>query len=202
MWLCTWTRNSSSFPPSWRASRPISPISPVCSILCFSNVPITGSWPDRVLLFSTGHVLVYVFYRPGARWRLPHTDTETSSAVQEQVTSCHHGSSPDSSLIVCFWDLNPIVRSAGWPAHTQNHCSHEQCFSKNSNFLLTISRNNILVYFSVLPNSLLMWKLSFFSRGSGSDQSAVRRPFKKQLWRISLEEPQPFFYWVGRVAKT
>lgn len=63
-----------------------------------------------VLLFVTGQVLVYVFYRPGSRSRLPHTDTETSSAVQEQVTSCHHGSSSDSSLILYvfeIWTLSP-----------------------------------------------------------------------------------------------
>ena len=51
-----------------------------------------------------------------------------------------------------------MPRSAGWPAaaglaSALSDTVHEQCFKTERYFFLTtISRNSILVYFSVLPN--------------------------------------------------
>lgn len=63
----------------------------------------------RGSLFSTQPRSSSVFYRPETSWRLPHTDTEMSSTVQRWVSSCHHGSCPDSSPVRCFWDLNSCL---------------------------------------------------------------------------------------------
>ena len=71
---------------------------------------------------------------------------------------------PDRSQTkACHERARGRLRSAGWPALSQWHCSHEQCSQTELYFsLTTISRNSILTYFSVLPNRPVVCASTFY----------------------------------------
>ena len=81
-----------------------------------------------------------------------------ASNMLEMLLSIVLGSA--SLGVMAIVEVPPRVRLAGrirlgWPALSEKHCSHEQCFQPKQGFpLTTISRNSILAYFSVVSNKL------------------------------------------------
>ena len=121
---CTWNCSSFSWPtvlslcspvslppwstPSWRASCPISPISPALSIFYIGNTPTPGSSQESHS-FQHSHILLYfIGQRPVED--CPIQTLKFLVQYKSRVTSCHDGSCPDSSLIRCFWDRNSCLK--------------------------------------------------------------------------------------------